>query len=154
MSAPQPLIPLLGISSTHPTMPDNLLDDMARAQQISASRQAQSQGGQLFLGQLAQQGVTTQLGQQAVGSGALDIAQRKAVNDAWKQAATTRPDGTVQIDPNQLTNALALSGHGAAIPAISKGLLDMQEQKDKITKSKSDLAAAEADAAGAGAQAV
>jgi hypothetical protein len=47
-----------------------------------------------------------------------------------------------------------LSGHGAAIPAITKGLLDMQEQKDKIAKSKSDLAAAEADAAGAGAQAI
>ena len=121
MSAPQPLIPLMGLSSTSPVRPDNLLDDMEKAQAISASRQAQSQGGQLFLGQLAQQGISTQLGQQAVESGALDIAQRKAVgNDAWKAAAVSRPDGTVQIDPNQLTNALALSGHGAAIPAISK----------------------------------
>lgn len=147
MSAPQPLIPLFGISTTHPVMPDNLLDDVARAQQIAAQRA-------LLPGQIAEQGIQQQLGQQAIQSGALDIAQRKAVDDAWKAAAVSRPDGTVQIDPNQLTNALALSGHGAAIPAITKGLLDMQEQKDKIAASKSSLAAAEADAAGAGAQAV
>ena len=150
----QPLIPLLGISSTHPTEAIPPVELQLERQRINASRQEQSQSGQLFLGQLAQQGIQTQLGQQAVESGALEIAQHKAVNDAWKAAAVTRPDGTVQIDQDRLTNALALSGHGAAIPAISKGLLDMQEQKDKITKSKSDLAAAEADAAGAGAQAV
>jgi hypothetical protein len=149
-----PLIPLMGTSSTHPVQPDNLLDDAARAAQIGGLRQQQAQSSQLFLGQLARQGIENQLGQQAVESGALDIAQRKAINDAWKSAAVSRPDGSIQIDPDGLTNALAMSGHGSAIPAIAKGLLDMQEQKDKIATSKSSLAAAEADAAGAGAQAV
>ena len=35
MSAPQPLIPLMLTSTTHPTMPDNLVEDRAIAQQIS-----------------------------------------------------------------------------------------------------------------------
>ena len=154
MSAPQPLIPLMLTSTTHPTLPDNLLDDRLKAQQIAASQQQQSQSAALQPGVLSEQAVQNQLGQQAVQSGALQIAQQKAINDAWQSALVRGPDGSIQTDPNALTNALALSGHGAAIPIIQKGLMDMQEQRDKIAASKSSFAAAEADAAGAGAQAV
>ena len=125
-----------------------------KRQAIKSSQQQQQQSAALFPGQMQQQGIQTQLGQQAVQSGALDLAQRQAVNDAWKAAATTAPDGTIQLDPNKLQTALATSGHGEAIPAISKGLMDMQKSANELSTQKSTLAAAEADAAGAGAQAV
>ena len=149
-----PLVALMGTSTTHPVMQDNAVEDAALAQRIGAGRQQQAQSAALLPGQLQQQSLQTQLGQQAIQSGALDLAQRSAINDAWKQAATRNPDGTVALDPDKLTNALALSGHGEAIPAISKGLMDMQEQKGKLAQMQRDQQAAEADAAGAGAQAV
>ena len=125
-----------------------------KRQAIKSSQQQQQQSAALFPGQMQQQGIQTQLGQQAVQSGALDLALRQAANDAWKAAATTAPDGTIQLDPNKLQTALATSGHGEAIPAISKGLMDMQKSANELSTQKSTLAAAEADAAGAGAQTV
>ena len=64
-----PLIALMGNSSTHPVQPDNMLEDAALAQRIGASRQQQAQQAALAPGQLAQQNLQTQLGQQAVDSG-------------------------------------------------------------------------------------
>lgn len=146
-------IPLVALMGDHP-QPESMLTALQKAGAIKSSQQQQQQSAALFPGQMQQQGIQTQLGQQAVQSGALDLAQRQAVNDAWKAAATTAPDGTIQLDPNKLQTALATSGHGEAIPAISKGLMDMQKSANELSTQKSTLAAAEADAAGAGAQAV
>ena len=56
MSAPQPLIPLMLTSTTHPTMPDNMLDDFARVTQIKGMQQQQAQSAQMLPGQLQAQG--------------------------------------------------------------------------------------------------
>ena len=126
-----------------------------KRQAIKSSQQQQQQSAALFPGQMQQQGIQTQLGQQAVQSGALDLAQRKAINDAWKQAVTPDPTtGQLTADPNKLQSALALSGAGEHAAAITKSLMDMQETAGKLAAQKSSQAVAEQDAAGDGAQAV
>ena len=135
--------------------PESLLSAVGKAQAIKSSQQQQEQSAALLPGELQQQNVRTQLGQQAVQSGALDLAQRKAINDAWKQAVTTDPTtGMLTADPNKLQSALAASGAGEAIPAITKGLMDMQKTAGELAAQKSSIASAEQDAAGDGAQAV
>lgn len=146
-----PLVALMG----QQYQPESLLSAVGKAQAIKSSQQQQEQSAALLPGELQQQNVRTQLGQQAVQSGALDLAQRKAINDAWKQAVTPDPTtGMLTADPNKLQSALAASGHGEAIPAITKGLMDMQNTAGELAAQKSSIASAEQDAAGDGAQAV
>lgn len=128
--------------------PENALDNLAKA----AGIKQQQQQTQI---QADNAPIQKQLGQQAVQEGAANLAQRQAINQAWQDAYKPGPNGTGgQFDPDGLQKALATSGHGEAIPSISKGLLDMQEQKDKIKVSQADMAAKEADFAGSGAAAV
>src|SRR5260370_27117193 len=55
MSAPQPLIPLMLTSTTHPTLPIDPVEEQARVQAIRASRQQMQQSAQEEPGRLATQ---------------------------------------------------------------------------------------------------
>src|SRR5277367_2127079 len=111
-------IPLIALMGDHP-QPESMLSALQKAGAIKSSQQQQQQSAALFPGQLQQQGIQTQLGQQAVTSGQMGLEQTRAINDAWRQAAQPDAQGHVNFDPDKLTNALALSGHGSAVPQIA-----------------------------------
>jgi hypothetical protein len=138
----------------HQYSPESPLSQLAQMTAIKASQQEQANEAQLQPGKVQAQTTQNQLGAQAVQSGALDLAQRAAINKAWQEAVVPDSSGTVTLDPNKLQSALATSGHGEAIPSIVKGLTDMNSSIMGLAQKKSELAAQEADAAGAGAQAV
>lgn len=97
-----------------------------------------------------------QLQQQALQAGALENQQRqrsldqqKAVDDAYRDALTPQPDGSVAIDSSKLTHALSLNGHGSVIPSIleannkyQKSTADLQEAQAKVTIARADNAGA------------
>lgn len=78
----------------------------------------------------------------------LNLAQRKAVNDAYQQAFTPQPDGSIRLDTDKLSNALATAGHGEAIPGILEGYTKYQQSLAGLQETNQKVAAAEADAAG------
>jgi hypothetical protein len=155
MSAPQPLIPLLGISSTHPVMPDNLVEDRAIAQQIAASRQQQQQSAALMPGQLEQQGIQAQLGHQQVQQNANQMAAMAATNAAYKNALTVGPDGVPSIDRNKVITALGQSGvAGSEIPGTIENFTKMDKTIADAAQSKAKAQQDELDYMGAVAKTV
>jgi hypothetical protein len=78
----------------------------------------------------------------------MDLAQRKAINDAYQQAFTPQPDGSVQLDDTKLTGALATAGHGEAIPGIMENLTKYRQSLASLQETNQKVTAAEADAAG------
>jgi hypothetical protein len=146
-----PLVALMG----KPAPFENPTEQLERMQAIKSSQQQQQQSAQLFPGQMQEQQTRNQLGQQAVESGAMDIATRKGIQAAWDQVATPDPKtGQVTIDPQKLTSALATNHAAEAIPTIQKPLMDMQEGMQKLAAGKAAREVAEQDAAGDAGQAV
>jgi hypothetical protein len=92
-----------------------------------------------------QQMQTAALQQQQVQ---MEIDRTKAVNQAYQDAFSPQPDGTVQLDTNKLTTALAKNGHGEAIPGIMEGYTKYQQSLANLRETNGKVAAAEADAAG------
>jgi hypothetical protein len=92
-----------------------------------------------------QQMQTAALQQQQVQ---MEIDRTKAVNQAYQDAFSPQPDGTVQLDTNKLTGALAKNGHGEAIPGIMEGYTKYQQSLANLKETNGKVAAAEADAAG------
>jgi hypothetical protein len=100
--------------------------DPGIAMQIAQNTQAPDPlaqyGRVLALKNVIQQG---QIGQQQLQEGNLDlqskqmqIDQTKALNDAYRGALTTNPDGTPDIDTGKLTQAITASGHGSVLPDV------------------------------------
>lgn len=89
-----------------------------------------------------------QVGQMQMQEAQLNLAQRKAINDAYRQAFTPQPDGSVQLDKDKLSSALATSGHGEAIPGILENYTKYQQSLAGLQETNQKVAAAEADAAG------
>jgi len=123
-------IPLVALMGRQP-------DILSANQQQAQALQLQNQRGQNALqpGQLVEQ-------QQQIEAQKRQLAQEQAINDAYKKAFQTTPDGKMQLDPDALQTALATSGHGSAVPKIVEGLTNMQklhndviEQQQKIKES-------------------
>jgi hypothetical protein len=96
-----------------------------------------------------------QLQQQALQTGGLENQQRqialdqtKALNSAYQGSLTQNPDGTVDIDPGKLTQALSASGHGSAIPSVLKGVQDYQKSNADLLKAKNEVAQQQKDNGG------
>ena len=137
MSAPQPLIPLMLTSTTHPTLPDNLLDDRAKAQAIAASQQQMQQSAAMQPGILEQQGIQAQLGHQQVQQNANQMAAMAATNAAYKNALNIGPDGVPSIDRNKVITALGQSGvAGSEIPGTIENFTKMDKTIADAAQSK------------------
>lgn len=78
----------------------------------------------------------------------MNLAQRKAINDAYQGAWTLQPDGTMQLDDGKLQGALAKTGHGEAIPGIMENLTKYRQSLSTLQDTNQKVAAAEADTAG------
>jgi hypothetical protein len=116
----------------------NPLDSLARVLQMknAIAQQPLIQGQQ-------------QLQQQAIQEGQLRLDQTKAMNDAYKSAIVTGPDGTAHIDDGKLQQVLSQGPAAANIPAVMEGLTKWHQGVATLNKTKADLASAQADNAGA-----
>lgn len=102
-----------------------------------------SQMQQIKAGQ--QQLQTQQMQQQEMQ---MNLSQRQAINQAYQQAFTPQPDGSMQLDDTKLTSALATAGHGEAIPGIMENLTKYRQSLSSLQETNQKVTAAEADAAG------
>src|ERR1051326_6458997 len=78
----------------------------------------------------------------------MELDKRKAVNAAYQSAFEPQANGVMRLNPDKLTQGLAQSGHGEAIPGILEGVTKYQTSMVDLNKKKSEVAALEQDAAG------
>lgn len=83
--------------------------------------------------------------QQQGQMGALDIqekqrqmAQTKALNDAYAGALTTGPDGQPTFDKGKVLSTLASSGQGSAIPGVTQHFLELDKLAGEVQKTKDE----------------
>lgn len=79
----------------------------------------------------------------------IQIKQMADTAAAFKSSLVTNPDGTYDIDPGRLTNALGASGSGQAIPAVLEGVNKYKEGIATLQEAKAKVAAAHVDNGGA-----
>lgn len=97
-----------------------------------------------------------QLQQQQIQSGALELQQRQqqldqtaAINEAYKNALVPGENGAApSFDSDKLQNALALGGHGAAIPGVMKGINDNAKAAADLATARTKVATDQADFGG------
>ena len=91
---------------------------------------------------------TALLGQQTQAAAQQNQATQ-AVNQAYQGAFKKDPTtGQMTLDTDGLQQELAQNGHGAAIPAVIKGITDYQASKADLQKKQADLQTSGADAMG------
>lgn len=108
-------------------------------------------------GLLAAQPLEQQQRQQAVQAGGLDIqqkqyeiAQRDAVNKAWKDAITNDPStGAPKLDEGKMMNAIGAAGYGSAGQAIAEHLATYHKTLNDNTKLQQEIEANSRDSGGA-----
>lgn len=83
-----------------------------------------------------------------------EIAQRQAINQAYRDAVQPDANGQPQFDTDKLTKALAASGHGEAIPGIMKGITDYQKSHADLQKAQNEVEVQGRDAGGAAGYAI
>jgi hypothetical protein len=120
------------------------------AQNIAQAQQIQGMKNQNALapGQLQEQQQQIQLGQQQIEENKRLMAERQALNDAYKSAITTDESGQPQIDINGVSKALTLGGHGSAVPSIVAGFTEMQKARQELLEQSQKIQAAHADLLG------
>jgi hypothetical protein len=123
---------------------DALIAQGIRQPQVESPQEASQRA--LTLGSLVQQ---QQLGQAELAEKQNQLSQMKALNDAYRSSVVVNPDGTADVDTGRLTQALAASGHGGAIPAVLKQVNDYKQSSANLSEAQGKVAALEADAAGA-----
>jgi hypothetical protein len=82
------------------------------------------------------------------------MAERQALNDAYRNAITPDENGQPQINADSLSQALAKGGHGSAIPQILEGINKYQTSHADLLKKQQDLQEHLADTLGFGASAI
>lgn len=112
------------------TQPDPMAQ-FSKAMAIKGMMQ-QQQAGQLEIQQKQQQ-----------------LGATRAMNEAFAGAVGKGPDGSPTIDANAVTRALSAKGYGAQIPGVIKSLNEAQQMGATLQKTKGEVAAQEADYAGA-----
>jgi hypothetical protein len=100
-------------------------------------------------------------GMQSLQAGAVDLQARqlqldqtRAINQAYRDAFTPDQNGNLTLDQGKLTQALATSGHGAAIPGILKANMEYQQAAAALAKTNGEVAAQRNDFAGSIAAAI
>lgn len=143
-------IPLVALQAN--TNQPGPIDQYAKAMQLKqlmnanalAPGQQQLQQGQLGLQQkqLQSADIENQKGQQ-------ELAQTAAINDAYKRAVTVDPTtGTPKFDTDELSKALAASGHGSAIPSILENITKYDTAHTDLLSKQTKLQTEAADAMG------
>jgi hypothetical protein len=140
-------IPLPALHLNPPPEQPNVLDQFARLQQLK---------NQSVLAPLQQQAA-----QQQVQSGALDIqgkqqdiAARQALNNAYKGAMTTGPDGQPTIDSGKLASGLASGPAAYQTPAVMKSITDFHKAVLDTQKTAQEVQTGQANILGSAAAAV
>ena len=72
----------------------------------------------------------------------------QAVNQAYQGAFKKDANGNMSLDTDGLQQALAANGHGAAIPAVIKGITDYQTSKAQLQEQQQKLQTGTQDALG------
>lgn len=134
-------IPLVALSVKPPAEQDPL-GTAAKLTQLKNLMQAGPQEAQL-----REQAI--QKGQQNIQEQQYQVAQRKALNDAYRQALTVGPDGAPSFDQSKLTSAAAQAGYGSAVPDIMKHLTDYQKSVADLKESQQKIEIGNRDSAGA-----
>lgn len=76
------------------------------------------------------------------------LDQTKAANDAYHAALTVDEAGQPKIDTGKLSESLAATGHGAAIPGILKNVTDYQKAAADLQETQTKVQAAASDSLG------
>lgn len=121
-----------------PAQPPNILAQYGQAAQIQGIQQRQ----QLLPGELQAQQLENQQRQ-------IQLKQMADTAAAFKSSLVTNPDGSYDIDSGRLTNALAASGSGQAIPTVLEGVNKYREGIATLKKTQADVAAAHTNNGGA-----
>jgi hypothetical protein len=90
---------------------------------------------------------TALLAQQTLGAQQQNQATQ-AVNQAYQGAFKKDANGNMTLDTEGLQQALAANGHGAAIPAVIKGITDYQTSKAQLQEQQQKLQTGTQDALG------
>lgn len=142
-------IPLVALASQPAPSP---IDRQAKIMQLKslmnanalAPGQQQLQQGQEQLQQQQIQGA--QLANQQTQQ---QVAQTAAINDSYKRAVTVDPTtGTPKFDTDELSRALAQSGHGSAIPSILENITKYDAAHTDLLSKQTALQTEAADAMG------
>lgn len=83
-----------------------------------------------------------------------EMDQTQALNDAYRGSLTVGPNGAPDIDQGKLTQALGVSGHGAAIPGVIESVNKFRKSSADLSEAQGKVAALEGDAAGSMSSAV
>jgi hypothetical protein len=79
-----------------------------------------------------------------------ELAQRKAINDAYKNAVTPGQNGAPPtFDTDKLGNTLAQAGYGSAVPSILNTLNEYQKNHNDAMEAQQKVDVGNRDAAGA-----
>lgn len=142
-------IPLVALASQPAPSP---IDRQAKIMQLKSLMNANA----LAPGQQQLQQGQEQLQQQQIQGAQLanqqsqqQLAQTAAINDSYKRAVTVDPTtGAPKFDTDELSKALAQSGHGAAIPSILENITKYDTAHTDLLSKQTALQTEAADAMG------
>lgn len=130
------------------------IDQYAKAIQLKSLLQAQQQSQN-------EAPLRMQALQQGVEAGAQDIAAKKdalatqlATRKAYQASVKPNAQGQPEIDTANLTQNLAQSGHGDAIPGILENVNKFQKSKNDLTEQAQKIQTGQADTLGYAAKAI
>jgi len=89
-----------------------------------------------------------------IQQGQIGLDQTRALNKGYANAIKTQPDGTVQIDAKAVTDSLAASNAGAAIPGVLENINKFNKSYVDLKTAATDLQSKQNDLRGAAAKAV
>ena len=121
-------------------IPQNALNAAATQQNITNAQQENALRRQMAPMQLAQAQQGIQGGQLDIQQKQIQMQQQKAINDAYRESFTVDPDtGRPTFNQEAMIKALALSGHGAAIPSILEAQTKWQQANASLAETKGKL---------------
>jgi hypothetical protein len=140
-------VPLAALSIRPPEQQPNALDQYAKFAQL---RQMQQEAP--LRQQALQQGVTA--GAQDIAAKQDQLATQQATRAAYAKAVKPNAQGQPEIDTEALTQNLAQSGHGDAIPGILENVTKFQKSKADLQESQQKIQTYNQDTLGYAASAI
>lgn len=130
-------IPLPALHVNPPAEQPNLLQMAAQVYGIKNAQQEQQVRAQQI-----------QAAQQENRQRQIQMDQTQAVNDAYHGSLTVDESGNPKIDTGKLSQSLAESGHGNAVPGILKNITDYQKSSADLQETQSKVQTAASDSLG------
>jgi hypothetical protein len=121
---------------------------LAGIPQVTQGQEQLNQNALAEYTRAAQEKQQTALLQQQTVAAQQQNQATQAVNQAYQGAFKKDANGNMTLDTDGLQQALAANGHGAAVPAVMKGILDYQTAKTAQQEQLQKLQAGGADALG------